>query len=70
MGERDASNELDQERLRVFMKAVLTDVQALETMLGPAGAMLSGSLCCVGGLIFAAILGAVGGALFAAIKPD
>ena len=46
------------------------DIQALETMLGPAGALLSGSLCCVGGLIFAAILGAVGGALLAAIKPD
>ena len=46
------------------------DIQALETMLGPAGALLSGSLCCVGGLIFAAILGAVGGALYAAIKPD
>jgi hypothetical protein len=46
------------------------DIQALETMLGPAGALLSGSFCCVGGLIFAAILGAVGGALFAAIKPE
>ncbi|MHC4513708.1 MAG: glutamate-cysteine ligase family protein [Planctomycetota bacterium] len=33
MGEHDVSNELDQERLRVFMKAVLTDVRALETML-------------------------------------
>lgn len=46
------------------------DVQVLESMLGPAGALLSGSFCCVGGLIFAAILGAVGGALYAAIKPD
>jgi hypothetical protein len=46
------------------------EIQALETMLGPAGAVLSGSFCCVGGLIFAAILGAVGGALFAAIKPE
>ena len=46
------------------------DIQALETMLGPAGALLSGSFCCVGGLIFAAILGAVGGALLAAIKPE
>ena len=46
------------------------DIQALENMLGPAGALLSGSFCCVGGLIFAAILGAVGGALYAAIKPD
>lgn len=46
------------------------DVQALETMMGPAGAVLSGGLCCLGGLIFAAILGAVGGAIFAAIKSD
>jgi hypothetical protein len=46
------------------------DVQVVETMMGPAGAVLSGSLCCLGGLIFAAILGAVGGALFAAIKSD
>ena len=46
------------------------DAQALETTLGPASAVLSGSFCCVGGLIFAAILGAVGGALMAAIKPE
>jgi hypothetical protein len=46
------------------------DMQALETMMGPVGAVFSGSLCCVGGLIFAAILGAVGGALVAAIKPE
>lgn len=29
-----------------------------------------GSVCCIVGLIFAAILGAVGGAIFAGIKPD
>ena len=46
------------------------DPQAFETMLGPASALLAGSFCCVGGLIFAAILGAVGGALLAAIKPE
>ena len=46
------------------------DAQALETTLGPMSALLSGSFCCVGGLIFAAILGAVGGALLAAIKPE
>ncbi len=33
MGEHDVSSDLDQEQLRVFMKAVLADVQALETML-------------------------------------
>ena len=46
------------------------DLDAFETMLGPASALLAGSFCCVGGLIFAAILGAVGGALLAAIKPE
>jgi hypothetical protein len=46
------------------------DTQILETMLGPTGAVLNGSLCCLGGLILAAILGAVGGALFAGIKAD
>jgi len=33
MGEHDVSADRDQEQLRVFMKAVLADVQALETML-------------------------------------
>ena len=46
------------------------DPQAFETMLGPASALLAGGFCCVGGSIFAAILGAVGGALMAAIKPE
>ena len=46
------------------------DAQALETTLGPISALFSGSFCCLGGLIFAAILGAVGGALMAAIKPE
>jgi hypothetical protein len=46
------------------------DMQAMEAMIGPVGAIFSGGLCCVGGLIFAAILGAIGGALVAAIKPD
>jgi len=45
------------------------DPDAFETMLGPVSGVLAGSFCCVGGLIFAAILGAVGGALVAAIKP-
>ena len=37
---------------------------------GPAAGVAAGSLCCVTGLLFAAILGAIGGAVFAAIKAD
>jgi hypothetical protein len=37
---------------------------------GPGAGVMIGSVCCLGGLIFAAILGAVGGAVFAAIKSD
>jgi hypothetical protein len=40
------------------------------TFVGPVGGILGGSMCCVGGLILAAILGAIGGAIFAAIKTD
>jgi hypothetical protein len=40
------------------------------TFVGPVGGILGGSMCCVGGLILAAILGAIGGAVFAAIRPD
>jgi hypothetical protein len=37
---------------------------------GPLGGFMSGSLCCLGGLFLAAILGALGGAIFAGIKPE
>ncbi len=60
---------LDPELLDQMIAAGL-DVEILETLVGPVGALFSGSLCCVGGLIFAAILGAIGGALVAAIKAD
>ncbi len=46
------------------------DPQMLERFAGPGGALLGGSICCIGGLILAVILGAIGGAIFAAIKPD
>lgn len=39
-------------------------------LVGPTGGIISGSLCCIGGLILAAILGAIGGAVYAAIKSD
>ena len=41
-----------------------------EIFVGPAGGVIGGSICCLGGLILAAILGAIGGAIFAAIKAD
>jgi hypothetical protein len=37
---------------------------------GPGAGAAAGSLCCITGLILAAILGAVGGAVFAGLKPD
>lgn len=37
---------------------------------GPGAGVAVGSLCCLTGLILAAILGAVGGAVFAGLKPD
>jgi hypothetical protein len=37
---------------------------------GPTGGILSGSICCGGGLIVAAILGALGGLIFASIKRE
>ena len=46
------------------------DPGMLDTFVGPTGAILSGSMCCVGGLVLAAILGALGGAIFAGIKAD
>ena len=46
------------------------DPQTFEAALGPISGLFGGSFCCLGGLIFAAILGAVGGALMAAIKPE
>ena len=38
--------------------------------IGPTAGVMFGSVCCLVGLVFAAILGAIGGAVFAAIKPD
>jgi hypothetical protein len=39
-------------------------------LVGPGAGAGIGSLCCITGLIFAAILGAIGGAIFAAVKSD
>lgn len=37
---------------------------------GIGAAAVCGSVCCVGGIIFAAILGAIGAAIYAAAKPE
>jgi hypothetical protein len=39
-------------------------------LVGPEAGVLTGSVCCLIGLILAAILGAVGGAIFAGLKAD
>jgi hypothetical protein len=41
-----------------------------EFLVGPVGGIIGGSMCCIGGLILAVILGAIGGAVYAAIKSD
>ncbi len=37
---------------------------------GPTAGLFYGGLCCLGGLILAAILGAIGGAIYAGVKPE
>lgn len=37
---------------------------------GIGAAAVCGSVCCLGGIIFAALLGAVGAAIYASVKPD
>jgi hypothetical protein len=41
-----------------------------EFVASPMGALLSGSMCCTGGLILGSILGAIGGATYASIRPE
>ncbi len=40
------------------------------SLVGPGLFLFTGSICCLGDLVFAALLGAIGGAIFAAVKPD
>jgi hypothetical protein len=69
VGTTEIVSQLPPETLRQLEDAGM-DPAILNKFAGPAGALLGGSLCCVGGLILAAILGAVGGAVFAAIQKD
>jgi hypothetical protein len=69
MGSSQILSQLPPETLQQLTEAGV-DPQMLETFVGPAGALAGGSMCCIGGLILAAILGAIGGAVFAGIRPD
>lgn len=68
-GSAQLLSQLPPETLQQLEQAGM-DPQMLETFVGPTGAILGGSMCCVGGLILAAILGAIGGAVFAGVRPD
>lgn len=46
------------------------DPAVWEFTTGTGGAVLSGVICCVGGLAMGVILGAIGGAIFASVKKD
>jgi hypothetical protein len=37
---------------------------------GIGSAMICGSVCCLGGIVFAAVLGAIGAAIYASVNPD
>ena len=37
---------------------------------GIGGSFVCGSVCCLGGIVFAAALGAIGAAVYASVKPD
>lgn len=61
-------SQIPPEMLQQFEQTGM-DPRFLETLAGPTGGLLSGSMCCMGGLILAAILGAIGGAVYAGIQP-
>jgi hypothetical protein len=69
MGTEQILSAIPPEAMAQFEQAGM-DPQMLETFVGPLGATVSGSICCGGGLVLAAILGAIGGAVFAGIQPE
>jgi hypothetical protein len=46
------------------------DAEMLTWMGGIGGSAVCGTVCCLGGIVFAAILGAIGAAIFASVNPD
>ena len=69
VGTADLLSQIPPEYLRQLQEAG-GDPQMLNTFAGPGGMAFFGSCCCLGGILFAAILGAIGGAIYAGIKPD
>jgi hypothetical protein len=69
LGSAQILSQIPTDTLRQLEEAGM-DPQVFETFVGPGGALLAGSFCCVGGLILAAILGAIGGAIYAGIRSD
>jgi hypothetical protein len=69
MGSGQILSQIPPETLRQLEQAGM-DPGMIDSFAGPLGATLGGSICCLAGLILAAILGAIGGAVFAAIRPD
>jgi hypothetical protein len=69
LGPGQILSQIPPETIRQLEQAGM-DPSLLDTFAGPAGAALGGSICCLGGLFLAAILGAIGGAVYAAIKAD
>jgi hypothetical protein len=68
MGSEQILSQIPPETLRQLEQAGM-DPQVFETFAGPTGALFGGGMCCLGGLILAAILGAIGGAVYAGIQP-
>jgi hypothetical protein len=62
-------SQIPLETLRQLEQAGV-DLQMFEGLAGPVGALAGGSMCCLGGLFLAAILGAIGGAVFASVRPE
>lgn len=69
MGSARILSQVPPDTMRQLEDAGL-DPQMFEQFAGPGGALIGGSVCCLGGLLLAAILGAIGGAIYAAMKQD
>jgi hypothetical protein len=58
--------QLPQESLRQLEQSGLDPAM----LTGPGAGAFYGSICCLGGLVFAAILGAIGGAIYAGLRQE
>jgi hypothetical protein len=69
VGSTEILSQLPPETLQQLEQQGL-DPQVLNAFAGPGGAVLGGSMCCLGGVVLAALLGAIGGAIYAGIRAD